>query len=79
MKKDPRYKKILIIDVLFLIALGIGFIYLLHKFNYSLIIFTIFTIVLMGVIPIIIRKASTDTIDRISKKNSENNNKNNKK
>ena len=41
--------------------------------------FTIFTIVLMGVIPIIIRKASSDTIDRISKKNSENNNKNNKK
>ena len=69
MKKDPRYKKILIIDVLFLIALTIGFIYLLDKFNYSLIIFTIFTIVLMGVISIIIRKVSSNTIDRISKKN----------
>lgn len=79
MKKDPRYKKIIIIDILFLIALTIGFIYMLDKFNYSLLLFTIFTVLLMGLIPVIIRKASSDAIDRIAKKNNENNNKNNKK
>ena len=78
MKKDPRYKKILIIDVLFLIALGIGFIYLLHKFNYSLLLFTVFTVIIMGLIPVIIRKASSDAIDRLAKKNKENNNKKDK-
>ena len=78
MKKDPRYKKILIIDVLFLIALGIGFIYMLDKFNYSLLLFTVFTVIIMGLIPVIIRKASSDAIDRLAKKNKENNNKKDK-
>lgn len=78
MKKDPRYKKILIIDILFLIALAIGFIYMLDKFNYSLLLFTIFTVILMGLIPVIIRKASSDAIDRLAKKNKENNNKKDK-
>ena len=75
MKKDPRYKKILIIDILFLIALAIGFIYMLDKFNYSLLLFTVFTVIIMGLIPVIIRKASSDAIDRLAKKNKENNNK----
>ena len=78
MKKDPRYNKILIIDILFIVALVIGFIYLLDKYNYSLILFTIFTVIIMGLIPIIIRKASSDAIDRIAKKNKENKSKNNK-
>lgn len=78
MKKDPRYKKILIIDILFLIALAIGFIYMLDKFNYSLLLFTVFTVIIMGLIPVIIRKASSDAIDRLAKKNKENNNKKDK-
>ena len=78
MKKDPRYKKILIIDILFLIALAIGFIYMLDKFNYSLLLFTVFTVIIMGLIPVIIRKASSDAIDRLAKKNNENNNKKDK-
>lgn len=79
MKKDPRYNKILIIDILFIVALVIGFIYLLDKYNYSLILFTIFTVVIMGLIPIIVRKASSDVINRVVKKNDENKSKNNKK
>lgn len=77
--KDPRYKKILILDVLFVLALAIGFIYLFAKFNYSLVLFTIFTLMLMGIIPVIIRKASSDAIKRVAKKNEEDKNKNNKK
>lgn len=79
MKKDPRYNKILIIDIIFIVALVIGFIYLLDKYNYSLILFTIFTVVIMGLIPIIVRKASSDVINRVVKKNDENKSKNNKK
>ncbi len=79
MKKDPRYNKILIIDILFIVALVIGFIYLLDKYNYSLILFTIFTVVIMGLIPIVVRKASSDVINRVVKKNDENKSKNNKK
>ena len=63
---------------MFLIALAIGFIYMLDKFNYSLLLFTIFTVILMGLIPVIIRKASSDAIDRLAKKNKENNNKKDK-
>ncbi|MBQ1551825.1 MAG: hypothetical protein IIZ67_06955 [Bacilli bacterium] len=51
---------------------------MLDKFNYSLLLFTIFTVILMGLIPVIIRKASSDAIDRLAKKNKENNNKKDK-
>ncbi len=76
--KDPRYKKILILDILFVVALVIGFIYMMYKFNYSLIVFTIFMVILMGLIPIIVKKATRDVIDRTAKKNDEKNNKYNK-
>lgn len=77
--KDPRYKKILIIDILFILALVVGFIYLMDKYNYSLVLFTVFVLILMGIIPVIIRKASSDAIDRVAKKNEKNKINNNKK